>query len=116
MYTLLRGGQRGEPTVKRVIVVCPCSLVNNWAQEFEKWINGRVKSESEKVRVLPMSGACSAANPLFCLPLRLAVGVKPLPPTENIMFHCDACPALRSHGQEVRHLCHRKVPVPHAAV
>jgi DNA repair and recombination RAD54-like protein len=39
LYTMLRNGKRGPdvPLVRRAIVVCPCSLVNNWAQEFEKW-------------------------------------------------------------------------------
>lgn len=41
LYTLLRNGRHGPdkalggegvPIVKRAIVVCPCSLVNNWAQ------------------------------------------------------------------------------------
>lgn len=53
MYTLMKGsklGPEGPPIVKRAIVVCPCSLVNNWAQEFDKWINSRVKTEGEKVK------------------------------------------------------------------
>jgi DNA repair and recombination protein RAD54 and RAD54-like protein len=57
MYTLMRAivkpgdeGKLGKPMVKRTIVVCPCSLVNNWAQEFEKWVNSRVKTEPEKIR------------------------------------------------------------------
>jgi len=29
--------------VKKVIVVCPTSLVNNWAEEFQKWLQSRVK-------------------------------------------------------------------------
>jgi SNF2 family DNA or RNA helicase len=47
----MKQGKRGPdaPIVKRCIVVCPCSLVNNWAQEFEKWVNCRVKTEAEKV-------------------------------------------------------------------
>jgi len=72
MYTLMRSGRKGgsigvgdpgdnvlvapaDPVVKRTIVVCPCSLVNNWAQEFEKWINCKVKTEGEKVKALAMS-------------------------------------------------------------
>ena len=38
-HTATTPPHQGRPTVKRAIVVCPCSLVNNWAQEFEKWIN-----------------------------------------------------------------------------
>lgn len=34
MYTVLKQGMRkGVPTARRVIVVCPTSLVNNWAKE-----------------------------------------------------------------------------------
>ena len=29
--------------VKKIIVVCPTSLVNNWGQEFKKWLKTRVK-------------------------------------------------------------------------
>lgn len=28
----------GKPTAKRVMVVCPCSLVKNWESEFVKWL------------------------------------------------------------------------------
>jgi DNA repair and recombination protein RAD54 and RAD54-like protein len=40
IYTLLKTGitSNGAPTCKRVIVICPCSLVKNWANEFVKWL------------------------------------------------------------------------------
>jgi DNA repair and recombination protein RAD54 and RAD54-like protein len=47
IYTLLKTGITGDrkPTAKRVIVVCPCSLVKNWDNEFVKWLGpGAVKT------------------------------------------------------------------------
>lgn len=47
IYTLLKTGITADnlPTAKRVIVVCPCSLVKNWENEFVKWLGpGVVKT------------------------------------------------------------------------
>lgn len=47
IYTLLKTGITADkrPTAKRVIVVCPCSLVKNWDNEFVKWLGpGAVKA------------------------------------------------------------------------
>ncbi len=44
MWTLLTQGQeKGTPTAKRCIVVCPTSLVKNWESEIGKWLNGDCK-------------------------------------------------------------------------
>lgn len=38
-WTLLRQGPYGgKPVVKRVLVVAPGSLVQNWGAEFNKWL------------------------------------------------------------------------------
>lgn len=43
IWTLLKTGitANGLPTCKRIIVICPCSLVKNWENEFVKWLGER---------------------------------------------------------------------------
>lgn len=38
MWTLLKQGPRGKRTIDKAIVVCPSSLVSNWANELVKWL------------------------------------------------------------------------------
>ncbi|AET40511.1 DNA-dependent ATPase RAD54 Ecym_6118 [Eremothecium cymbalariae DBVPG len=38
LWTLLRQGSQGRPTIDKCIIVCPSSLVNNWANEIVKWL------------------------------------------------------------------------------
>ena len=103
LYTLLKSlGRDGKRIAKRVIVVCPCSLVKNWQDEFEKWVNCRAKTKAERIECNAVADALSPAeqqrrgtalNRLKVLPtetvlfgrvqitLQLAGG-RPLPPTK----------------------------------
>lgn len=39
MWTLLKQSPiAGKPTIDKAIVVCPSSLVRNWANELVKWL------------------------------------------------------------------------------
>ncbi|GMM28624.1 DNA-dependent ATPase [Martiniozyma asiatica (nom. inval.)] len=38
LWTLLKQGPRGKKTIEKCIVVCPSSLVRNWANEIDKWL------------------------------------------------------------------------------
>ncbi|PFH38568.1 SWI2/SNF2-containing protein RAD54 [Besnoitia besnoiti] len=42
LWTLLEQNTEGsQPAVRRAVVVCPASLVHNWASEIQKWLQGR---------------------------------------------------------------------------
>lgn len=38
MWTLLKQGPQGQRLIDKCIIVCPSSLVNNWANELIKWL------------------------------------------------------------------------------
>lgn len=44
MWTLLRQSPDMCPEIHNVIIVCPSSLVKNWANEIFKWLNIRLKT------------------------------------------------------------------------
>lgn len=44
MWTLLRQGPDCTPLIDKAIVVCPSSLVKNWANEINKWLKGKLPS------------------------------------------------------------------------
>ncbi|KAL3997726.1 DNA repair and recombination protein RAD54-like [Acanthocheilonema viteae] len=44
MWTLLRQGPDGKPTLNKAVIVCPSSLVKNWDKEIRKWLGGRVNA------------------------------------------------------------------------
>ncbi|KAH7647162.1 DNA repair RAD54-like [Cryptosporidium bovis] len=43
LWTLLNQGFDGKPSVRKAVVVCPASLVKNWASEIDKWLQGKCK-------------------------------------------------------------------------
>lgn len=46
MWTLLQQGAAalgGVPIARRALIVCPTSLVSNWASECDKWLQGRCR-------------------------------------------------------------------------
>ncbi|KAK0069943.1 DNA repair and recombination protein RAD54 [Biomphalaria pfeifferi] len=44
IWTLLRQSPECSPTVTKVIIVCPSSLVKNWYNELDKWLGKRVQA------------------------------------------------------------------------
>ncbi|SCU90816.1 LADA_0F06568g1_1 [Lachancea dasiensis] len=56
LWTLLRQGPQGSKTIEKCIIVCPSSLVNNWANELVKWL-GR-----DTLPALPIDGKKSSLN------------------------------------------------------
>jgi DNA repair and recombination RAD54-like protein len=44
VWTLLRQSPEGGPTVTKVAIVTPSSLVKNWYKEFSKWLGSRVSA------------------------------------------------------------------------
>eukprot|EP00924_Labyrinthula_sp_SR-Ha-C_P003459 maker-scaffold_15-snap-gene-10.75-mRNA-1 protein AED:0.08 eAED:0.10 QI:0/0/0/1/1/1/2/0/893 len=62
LYTLMAtslfrsGENKGKPIIKKALVICPTSLVKNWENELQKWLQGKVKalgvSESGRKEVI----------------------------------------------------------------
>uniref|UniRef100_A0A1I8IDR7 DNA repair and recombination protein RAD54-like n=1 Tax=Macrostomum lignano TaxID=282301 RepID=A0A1I8IDR7_9PLAT len=44
VWTLLKQSPDCRPTVDKAVIVCPSSLVRNWANEFAKWLGQRVRT------------------------------------------------------------------------
>ncbi|EEA07418.1 SNF2 family N-terminal domain-containing protein [Cryptosporidium muris RN66] len=58
LWTLLNQGFDGKPAVRKAVVVCPASLVKNWAYEIEKWLLGKCPctavAEKDREKVISM--------------------------------------------------------------
>ena len=52
IWTLLKQGPfNNAPVIRRCLILAPSSLINNWAEEFKKWLG------SERIRVYPVDSA-----------------------------------------------------------
>jgi len=49
--------RRDSAIARRCVVVCPCSLVKNWQDEFEKWINSKAKEPKDRVECMAIAEA-----------------------------------------------------------
>ena len=61
LWTLLKQGPTGRPLVSKAIIVCPNTLIGNWAQEISTWLGrerlipltlSSAKSKNECIRIL----------------------------------------------------------------
>ncbi|CRG98494.1 DNA repair protein RAD54, putative [Plasmodium relictum] len=41
LYTLLKQGFHNKSAIRRCLILCPASLINNWNDEINKWLPGR---------------------------------------------------------------------------
>ena len=58
LYTLLRTGPAGSPVIRKAVVVCPSTLVQNWLREFKKWVG----TERLKVRGVEASSGTESGE------------------------------------------------------
>jgi DNA repair and recombination protein RAD54B len=64
MWTLLQQGPHG-PHIKKVLVVCPATLVQSWSREIRKWLgNERLTSCTIQVGHSPSHG-CSRVTATY---------------------------------------------------
>ena len=70
IWTLLKQAPYGhQPLLKKVLIVCPSTLVSNWRAEFKKWLGDdrlKVFALAESKEVIEF-GRTSALNPVLIL-------------------------------------------------
>lgn len=103
MWTLLKQSpEAGKSTVQKAIVVCPASLVKNWANELTKWlganaitpfaIDGRASKEelTRQLRQWAISSGRSVTRPVIIVSYEtLRLNVEELKHTKIGLLFCD---------------------------
>ncbi|KAK2612163.1 DNA-dependent ATPase protein rad54 [Conoideocrella luteorostrata] len=103
MWTLLKQSpEAGKPTIQKAIVVCPASLVKNWANELTKWlganaitpfaIDGKASKEelTRQLRQWAISSGRSVIRPVIIVSYEtLRLNVDELRHTKIGLLFCD---------------------------
>ncbi len=102
-WTLLKQGPYGgKPVAKRVLVVTPGSLVQNWGAEFNKWL-GRERisvftvDQVRKGEEIPSSGFTTSSS----IPMLASV--------KRLMFLFSVCQAARQANMYETHFTTSKL-------
>lgn len=103
MWTLLKQSpEAGKPTIQKAIVVCPASLVKNWANELTKWlganaitpfaIDGKASKEelTRQLRQWAIASGRSVTRPVIIVSYEtLRLNVEELKNTKIGLLFCD---------------------------
>lgn len=103
LWTLLKQSpEAGKPTVQKAIVVCPASLVKNWANELTKWlganaitpfaIDGKATKEelTRQLRQWAIASGRSVTRPVIIVSYEtLRLNVEELKHTKIGLLFCD---------------------------
>ncbi|KAG6003844.1 DNA repair protein rhp54 [Claviceps maximensis] len=103
MWTLLKQSpEAGKPTIQKAIVVCPASLVKNWANELVKWlgpnavtpfaIDGKATKEelTRQLRQWAISSGRAVTRPVIIVSYEtLRLNVEELKHTKIGLLFCD---------------------------
>uniref|UniRef100_A0A914XF18 DNA repair and recombination protein RAD54-like n=1 Tax=Plectus sambesii TaxID=2011161 RepID=A0A914XF18_9BILA len=104
IWTLLKQNAYGQrPLVKRILLVCPCSLVQNWQNEFRKWLG------DQRLKVLALTKTqdqktfehTAAMNPVLIMSYEMALRCERLKQMDFDMLVCDEGHRLKNAAVKI---------------